>query len=509
MKNTVKVVIGLSLLVFSIGLVSCSDNAESAVINIAPVVARDTTVTIDSLTPEEVNLLYKMRTVDNRISREELVKLTESVIGILDEETGLKSGTGRRVGSMTPLVSENSKVVALKSGVDSEIEISDTLAYVVNFEDDLGFAILAADTRTDQPILGFFDSGSLKDTIDNPGLAIALEGLENYILHSIAETEMQKDSLLNGILEKTGNEEQKKSSVPVISFEITSINYRIVNHIGPLLPVEWGQSAPYNNNVGGTCNNKTGNNKYWAGCVAASTAQIMAYWKYPAKIENHSFNWTEMNQYRSFSNPNSYLGTTSFNINQAPAAVKNQIGSLFQVIGKGVKMNYGCEGSSAYTEDAVDFLKKQGYKSGGLQDFDKNIVVASLLKKRPLLAEGFSFMNTNTKTIKKEKKFLGITYLTTYTTKTDTTYSSGHSWVMDGLLRREMKTTIKSDGKITETTNILDYVHNNWGWKGSRNGFFSIGTFNSNRAPNFMSNTKAGEEHHFQYQVKVVPNIYK
>ncbi|MDR1759914.1 MAG: C10 family peptidase [Fibrobacter sp.] len=488
-------------------LMSCS--SENTSNNIFVNDFKTTNEAANTLTKEEMNVLYKMREPNNRVSGTEIVKLIDNVIGILDEDTGLKSGNGRKVGSILPLVSENFKTIALKSGEDPDIEIPDTLAYVVNFEDELGFAIISADTRVDQPILGFFDNGSLKDTIDNPGLAIALEGLENYMLYSIVEAEEQKDSLLDGILEKTGNEEQVKSSVPVISFEITSIDYKILNHIGPLLPVEWGQGAPYNNNVGGTCSNKTGNNKYWAGCVATSVAQIMAYWKYPAKIDNDSFNWIEMNKYRSVSNPNSYLGTISFNINQAPTTVKSQIAALFQKIGTGVKMNYSCEESGAATSEAVNFLKKQGYKSEDLKDFDKNTVIASLLKKRPLLAEGFSFMNTNTKIIKKEKKFFGITYYTSYTTKTDTTYSAGHSWIMDGLLRREMKTTVKSNGKLTENITVSDYVHNNWGWGSSRNGFFAIGAFNSNQAPDFASNTKSGEDYNFQYKVKVVPNIYK
>ncbi len=492
MKNTVKVVIGLSLLVFGIGLVSCSDNAESAVINIAPVAARDTTATTDSLTPEEVKLLYKMRTADNRISSEELTKLTESVIGILDEKTGLKSETGRKVGSMSALVSEKSKAVALKSGVDSEIEIPDTLAYVVNFEDSLGFAILAADTRVEQPVLGFVDNGSLMDSTDNPGIAIFLERLEDYMLNSITETEELKDSLLNGILDKLETESGTKASVAEIRMIGTPVFGKTLAHITPLLPVEWGQRAPYNNKVGGKCpNNNGGYDPHLTGCVATATAQIMVYWKYPAKMDNDSFNWTEIRKYTT--RPNFYPNAGTISIKKIPANTQNQIAVLFQKIGKGVGMDYGCEGSSAYTKNAVSFLKKLGYKSEGLKDFTPHIVTTSLDEKRPLLAEGCA--------IKKNHKILGITY--------NTTYDKCHSWVIDGYLTKELKYRAQIGMSIYNVVSSASYFHHNWGWNGGDNGYYASGIFNTNIDPDFASNTKSGEPYNYQYKVKVVPNIYK
>ncbi len=508
MKNRVKVVIGLCLLVFITGFVSCSDNVESAVINITPVVARDTTAATDSLTPEEVKMLYKMRTADNRISSEELTRLTESVIGILDEETGLKSGTGRRVRSMTPLISENSRTVALKSGGDSEIEIPDTLAYVVNFEDSLGFAILAADTRMENPILGFFDYGTLGNSTDNPGVVLMLERMENYILNSIVETEEQKDSLLASAQEKLGSELDTKVpncvDVPGCSSVYGDLR-ETLESVFPLIPVEWDQGVPYNNNVGGNCpySNNKGNTKYWAGCVATSVAQIMAYWKYPAKIDNYSLDWNMLNQYTAdpFREGANMSGKLKLDDN-SPAAVKNQIATLFQKIGKGVGMDYGCQGSGAHMENAVSFLKKQGYKTvpsflndkTGVVNYKKDLVISSLKEKRPLLVEGCA------KKIK--QTILGITY-NTYGDKC-------HSWVIDGYLKKNvMYYYYLTNDTVMNIYEPAVFFHNNWGWSGGGNGYQVTDIFTNSNAEPLASNTKSYEERNYQYFIKIAPHIYR
>jgi hypothetical protein len=326
-------------------------------------------------------------------------------------------------------------------------------------------------------------------------MVLMLERMENYILGGILETEEQKDSLLNEILEKQEIESGTKAGEAEIRVIGSPVPGKTLAQVTPLLLVEWDQGTPYNNNVGGKCSGDgpAENGKYWAGCVATSVAQIMAYWKYPAKIDNYSFNWNTLNQYTANPTRVGLNMASKYAIDNAPENVKNQIATLFQKIGNGVGMNYGCKGSSAKQDDAISFLKKQGYKADGINEFYPYLAETSLNKKRPLLAEGCA--------IKKNHKILGITLFATY--------DGCHSWVIDGYLTKELKYKAQIGMSIYNVVSSVSYFHHNWGWSGSRNGYLESGIFNSNLVPNFPSNTKAGEPYNYQYKIKVVPNIYK
>jgi hypothetical protein len=94
-------------------------------------------------------------------------------------------------------------------------------------------------------------------------------------------------------------------------------------------------------------------------------------------------------------------------------------------------------------------------------------------------------------------------------------YSGGHAWVIDGYInqRQTITTTVeltlrgRVTGRSTSTTyNYRNYLHNNWGWSGNDNGYFVSGSFDANHV-DLPSNTRSGEEHNYQYEIKIYPNI--
>jgi hypothetical protein len=422
------------------------------------------------------------------------------VIDFLNGESSLKSGSNRRISSISALVSDN-KSVALKSSDLTDIEIPDTLAYIANFGDDLGFAIISADTRIDEPLFAFTGSGSLADSIDNPGVIIFLQHLEDYMVNSIVEAEHQQDSLLSSILEKLDIESGTKSTSieeakaaaragrrPVVTTEI-------LNHVTPLVPVEWGQRVPFNNNLEHRNCSDTGNGRVRVGCVAVATAQIMSRWQHPSSINGYSFNWTELNKYTG-GNPSSYPSTAIYHIDGASPNIKNQVANLMKQIGNGVGMSHGCDASGAYTENAISFLNKHGFSvkmtlmsasnmktTGVLESYNSASAIASMNRREPLIMEGCSG--------KTDYKFLGITV--------KTTHNGCHTWVIDGHLKRRITT----DGVHVDT----DYIHNNWGWYGGYNGYYKSGVFNSRLGPDLASGTKSGEARNYQYVLKMTPHI--
>lgn len=106
---------------------------------------------------------------------------------------------------------------------------------------------------------------------------------------------------------------------------------------------------------GGGCNHCV------AGCVAVAMGQVMYYWKYPVmkKIREIQFDWCNMTDKLYTNNP-TYTKS------------RDAISYLLLECGESVDMEYGCDGSSASTEDAVDALVyKFDYKS--TMDYKKRI----------------------------------------------------------------------------------------------------------------------------------------
>lgn len=476
------------------------------------------------LTDAEMKVLYQMRSENNKVTFEEATLLANDVISFLDGEAAVKSGAARRIGSVAALRLDRERSVALKSADGSSIEMPDTVAYVFNFADSAGFALIAGDTRIESPILAYVDEGTLGAEIDNPGLAVFLEGTEEYIERSIIEAEHLKDSLMSSIAAKLAYDAEeddpgtKALSMPSIPM-ITSISvgaWVTTSRVYLLLPVEWHQRSPFNQAVSKTCDNKEESygGRAPAGCVAIATAQLMAYWQHPSSIDGYSFTWPLLRRFTC--RPNRYdnvSGKLQVDANTTDINGQNfntQVARLVERIGKHVYMDYGCDGSGATTSDAVEYLRKLGYKYGVSgyfnehwelgQGYDHTTVFNSLNKGQPVLARGNSLKTT----------YLGFI----------NTYSGGHAWVVDGYIfqKRQIRYTVQmyqlgrgyvgTPYIISGYTLPIFYLHNNWGWGSDTNGYFVAGSFDSN-AFHLNSETKAGNENNYQYKIEIFPYISK
>jgi signal peptidase I len=240
----------------------------------------------------------------------------------------------------------------------------------------------------------------------------------------------------------------------------------------------------------------------------------MSYWQYPTSIDGRVFDWAELNKYTS--RPNAYDNVKGKNYIPSKVSTsvpetnfKTQVANLMERIGAHVGMDYGCDGSGASTVDAVQFLQKHGYKynysislghsplpTPVALNFNTNTVISSLEQNQPVLIDGYRTKNT----------FLGITIY----------YSNGHAWVVDGYISQKQPITIKTEllkkGNVVSVSTSTDYnyttyLHNNWGWNGSNNGYYISGSFDANNGPDSASNTKSGEPYNYQYDVDIFPFI--
>ena len=163
---------------------------------------------------------------DNSQTQDETIELTEDearVLGVMShgstrrsqceaEDIAVNFTTSpdggnralRYVGSCRPLVGQATSHLKTTGGEPQE----DTLAYVVNFADSMGFAIVSADLRIPDDVLAFVEAGNLGDSTDNPGLALFLDLAEDYMLKSIEDFEATKDSVSNELDRKLSAAEE-------------------------------------------------------------------------------------------------------------------------------------------------------------------------------------------------------------------------------------------------------------------------------------------------------------
>ncbi len=224
------------------------------------------------------------------------------------------------------------------------------------------------------------------------------------------------------------------------------VSYAPFEEVSPMLKTAWEQDSPYNNlcpAVGGFWGGKA-----QTGCVATAMAQVLKYFQYPPKSEGIGFYSTDGQSYNEVKMSTEYkwdqmldryrMGYTE---EQAQA-----VAELMRDCGYATKMVYTSQGSGANLYDGGNGLAhNMAYDSLSLRVrtriyyTDKqwvDMVHSEIEAKRPIL------------------------YAATDPAR------MGHAFVLDGM-----------DSK--------GFVHVNWGWGGSANGYFDISVL-SGLTPSYM-----------------------
>jgi hypothetical protein len=112
-----------------------------------------------------------------------------------------------------------------------------------------------------------------------------------------------------------------------------------------LLTSHWHQFPPYNNFCPDMSCTNTSNNNAVVGCVATAGAQIMRYWNWPPYGAGSSIGGV------SYTDTYDWVNMPDTATTASSAAVQNAVAEISYEIGVAVGMDYGCDGSSAYTYD--------------------------------------------------------------------------------------------------------------------------------------------------------------
>ncbi len=289
------------------------------------------------------------------------------------------------------------------------------LLHVLRFEGG-GFVVVPADRRR-TPILAWSSTGDFpwENGSARPG------GLEQWMeqtLESLADETEAPESAEWADLERgrAWTRTPLDAASGLIPGGQCSPSY---TETAPLVQTQWDQGCGYNNFTppggdGCPCGHT------WAGCEATATAQIMKYWSHPRTVP---------------------FASMPPRIYEPWQTGSNEVSSFLSQLGVGLSMNYSCLGSGALTSMTVPVLRGNAYSVAGVYAYNFDGVRAELNARRPVLLDG------------------------------SPSSGAGHAWVSDAWAER-----VNCDAN--GAAYYLQYLHMNWGWGSSFDGFYYSYNFN-------------------------------
>lgn len=339
------------------------------------------------------------------------------------------------------------------------------LVYLVNFEDNKGFAFLSADDRVPEVLIAITDSGHLAPE----RLAATYQQLFNESLScKSGETFDPYDSTnddwyVGNYVGEDGDEFFVSEYVGALT-----LGY-VVGHVGgghiiaPMLPShgdegsyeviysDGGETTVVSNMLNNYSSWRQGvspyntfiPNNYKVGCVNIATGKILAHFSGPGSISGAgwSVNWNAIN-----TTPITSIG-------------ENSIGHLLAYLNSCCcSIEFGNSGTFTLPCLAAAFLRNFGYLNVSYQGYDTSTVRAALNDGCPVFVSAIN-MGNNLPEITKS-----------------------HAWNIDGYKNKITYRTVNyyengllvSSNTYTETTTL---VHCAFGWGGTCDGYFSSGIF--------------------------------
>lgn len=335
---------------------------------------------------------------------------------------------------------------------------TDTLIYLINFENNKGYAIAGAHLYQ-EPIYCICDTGSLNigDSISESNLVPILKNIETHANH-----------INNTNLVSNHSIQTEPNLIPKVS--VRWGRWELAKQVGPLLKTKYGQWDPYDNKL-----DKINGKLPPAGCVATAVAQIMAYHKYPKKYQ-----WEIMIK-KDYSDDG-----------------KDQLATLFKELGALLHMDYSLDGSGADDGNVPPTLMWYGYTNAiEKHKYDIDVIKHEVDSKRPIYIGAYSE--------KKEHH-----YHLPFEIFDFTTYDRGHAFVLDGykIIKRKVWTYYFDNQQTVVSYQYRTLVHANLGWSGSSNGYYANGIFDVSTPIDKDENTFPNTTKDcYQYDFKLYTNI--
>lgn len=371
----------------------------------------------------ESNVVSKEQTSSNiyRVSESSAVNEVQNLLNSMDTQLTRADKPSRTVKSVQFIDGASASTRSTNTNFEG--------IYVVNFENNEGFALASADNRT-TPVFCIVDEGefSLGEDI-NPGLAAFLDNLDAAI-----------NDTTSGIYLSACSEEAdlETRSEPVYG------DWQILTNIAPKIQVHWNQTYPYNMYypmVG-----EIGMPDYrhiLTGSSVVAIGMILSALQ-PQPLGPLYYNWSSI---------------------ISPQGSAEGVASLFKEIGEALFEELEYTQETCDIDDAQDYFEDWDLEVEKESDADDHVDDAIAF-----LSETISHDNLIYSRADSEKKaFLGIPLQ----------YSGDYAWAIDGCVVRQ-RTVTKTNifGKPKTSTETQRLLHCNMGYGGTCDGYYIDTEFN-------------------------------
>lgn len=405
----------------------------------------------------------------------DLMSLPEPKSGTLTVEEALKelSDFNESLYGNTDVKSSDriAEIEVCKIPTTKRVSEEETLAYVVNYEDDKGFAVINADPFS-IPIVARTESGHM-DT----------QRLNNKILDLISDFQTKSEISTDNSIDNSSLEDfiyeiiaKTLTSTPRNSSDSREYIYEDwcdILKYGPLVTVKWNQTYPFNMKMESNDYWLTENYNYYrgyppVGCGNVALGQILATIKKPSRAPgtNTTYDWNVLRSLSNYTNISNYLpGKTSypFDTNPILRSKVEDLADFLYVISVLCKSNSTEDGTSSTTENTLETMKYLDisyFSNAEILSYESNSsnMISCIQAGKPVFCRGDRITDEDTKSIDDKK-------------------TAGHAWVVDGYTKRERDYTLITPDDLHHGTQTRYYFHINWGYCGKYDGYYDTDVF--------------------------------
>lgn len=383
---------------------------------------------------------------------EDAVEVAMKAIDMLSDVSPESRGNiPRHIDSNTPL-----RIISSSSKSRSGVSMRDTLMYVVNYADSMGFALVSAVPNTPE-LIAVTVSGVYNpdESCDNPGFNMYIEDITTFLSQQLLSFEPAIDP-------------DKPPFKPVPQYkEVRDTTW--FDKIDNRIRVYWGQSSP----EGWECSNGI------AGCSNTAVAMLMSYFEHPKRLT------------LTYKEDGSIL-----NIDWAALKKHNAMGETYKDVIESNCYSYGIHTSLAA------LCRELGKRSGSTYlttpKRETSTPINGTIK--ALRDLGYSVSDMQSYVAGQVADILGNSNSVLLMYGADTANDAGaHLWVCDAVKRYKVHTTVYERNAfmlegvwkyVEERDEYFQYNFYNWGW----------GAYQSELSGYFWSdNFKIYDNHEIKY----------
>ena len=445
--------------------------------------------------------------IDFTIPIEEAIEELNSALDVIDGQqmaaSGrakvMFSGSRRQIGKVSVIYGDMPVLMRTSNTPDGMQKAQgkthkDSLLYIVDFENNAGCAVLAADRRIKDKILAITESGSFNNmdsTMFPPtykqgmyadselmkGFSLYNADVDDYYVAGEFSPLYFCDNFAKYCLTQCKDDDSKTiPNNPHESIKYVVGEWQTKEKIAPMLTTVWHQDSPFNDM------NIPMNWFFWqkwkkrspAGCFPIAIAQIVAYHEKMSECNGYKLNWDSIKKNLYVYNNNAD-SSASYEDKRAVAKLVRWISVFCHAV-------YTPDFTFVFPHDARIVMSFIYGNATTHCSYDNGVVYNMLKNNKPALVCAIS------------KIF------------------DGHAWVVDGYLHRmRQEICIRNcDGKERRDTTYREQqlVHCNWGWGGSCNGYYSQGVFNLKKGTvdieEGLGETNSDNNYNFNWFLRVI-----